>query len=365
MGMGTNLSVIAPSAAPLSVSEVVKAYLDWAERTGHYTNNESWRERKRVLAGFTEAFGTVPVVDLLPHKVMDWALSHRQWKSTSTIRAKMNTLARVFNWATKGRRIAFNPLSACDRFPEAPRRPCLEDSELGLLCTNTHARFATFLRFLRASAFRLGEACNLTWPDIDFEKARITLKKHKTLKNTGKASVRYLGEDAMAILKSIHSSSGFPKDGFVFRNDYGRQMEPTAIGKRLRELKDRLGIKSKATCHGLRHQAATVALRNKAPMKAVSLFLGHGNMQTTEKYYGHLEDDEEFIRNAAQAAMNRRAAPTQTSAQVPQPLANAADGLRALADILEANQREAHRYRHLTDAAERAVGGQQERKATL
>jgi integrase len=290
--------------APRPIQEIVRSYLDWSERVGRYTSSESCQERQRVLGWFVDAFGSCLARNLAPHQITDWILSHARWRSTSTLRAKFNIINRLFNWARRERRIPLNPLDACERFEEAERRPCLDDDLLNTLCVSADKDLALLLRFLRASAMRLGDAAEMRWEGVDLERRIARIDKHKARHRTKKAKLIYLSEPAVKLLEicRLLRPGG---QGYVFTNKRGGPINRRCVGARLRRLKKRLGITSRPTCHGLRHQAATTALKNKAPLKAVSLWLGHSSTSITERFYVHLENDEEFIRSAADAAVRR------------------------------------------------------------
>jgi integrase len=71
------------------------------------------------------------------------------------------------------------------------------------------------------------------------------------------------------------------------------------LGQHFKRLRDRFGIDTDATLHGLRHALAQAAVAAGAPMKLISLQLGHRTSAITEKFYASHGYDVENIRAAA------------------------------------------------------------------
>lgn len=283
------------------VQELIARYLAHAERRGIYSSPDSWEERARTLRDFSARYGPCKVDSLVPANLTDWIEDHPSWKSSSTCRGKFATVMKVMNWAAQEKRIACNPLLGAERYEEAERRPCLEDTVLEKLLAATDVRFAHALLFLRGTGCRLGDMANLTWPMILWEQSIAVIGQHKTRKHTGRAKVVAIPESVVKMLREMRSISS---EGLVFTNRDGQKWTTDSFGKRLRRLKVRLGLTSRdiGTTHGLRHQWATVAYLNSGDIKLVSLGLGHRSVAITEKFYVNVEGNLELLRRAAEAA---------------------------------------------------------------
>lgn len=239
-------------------------------------------------------YGEMLVRDMKPYHLTDFIEAKPSWKSVSTRRANSNFIRAAFQWAANQERIDRNPFKRV-RYAEAERRPDMPDEILERLCLAASKPFERFLRFLRLTGCRIGEANQALWPDMDLDRGVWVIPQHKTRKITGKAKVVALIPQAVELLKP-HFQEGGP----VFLNCEGLPWTDDALRMYLKRLKRRLGITHPATCHGIRHAMASAAIAAGAPMKLVAAQLGHQNLATTEKYYCHLEGQIDAIRNAAQ-----------------------------------------------------------------
>lgn len=281
--------------------DLIARYLSHVTKRGTYSTAESFAERASTLRKFSARFGQQEVESLLPADLTDWIEDQPGWKSSSTCRAKANIIQRMMNWATKEKRIPFNPFLGAEPFAEAERRPCLPDENLGQLCEATALCFAQALRFLRAAGCRFGDMAKLTRPMILRDQGIAILGEHKTRAKTKRAKIIPIPEQAMKIIDSI------PGDGLIFKNSRGQKWTRRAFGSRLRRLKIKLGLTSASigTTHGIRHQWGTTCYLNSGDIKLTSLGLGHASVAITERYYVHVDGNIDLIRKAAEFARQK------------------------------------------------------------
>ena len=71
-----------------------------------------------------------------------------------------------------------------------------------------------------------------------------------------------------------------------------------SLRKFLRNILKELEIESSSVLHNLRHYRATELISKGQNVKNVSLFLGHANVKTTERYYIH--QDEEMMEELSE-----------------------------------------------------------------
>lgn len=285
--------------AAMTVTDLIDAYLAYARAVKLHCD-EALAERDRVLRAFTASFGTMLVAELRPFHLEDWIIAEPKWKSSSTRKAKANQVNAALNWAARSRRIAENPCRGVT-FAEAERRPILDDGTLVALIRKAHPAFESAAEFLRLTGIRLSDLCRLRWEGVDLVRGIAVVDQHKGRKKTGKPKVFALPQGALQLLAKLPGQ----RVGHVFLNARGRPWNRGTLGQHLRRLKKRLGVHTKATLHGIRHQFATVAVRRGVPLKHVAMQLGHSSTAITERYYVHIDGDANLMRAAAEMAATR------------------------------------------------------------
>ncbi len=282
---------------------IIHRYLRFARQTGLWCN-EAVCDRHRTLLAFARALPRSSVVQCKPFHLSEWIEGHAAWKSNSTRQTKANLVKACFNWATREERIPFNPFAAL-RYEEAQPREPMDDDSLYQLLAHGNRRFACALRFLRLTGCRVSELCRMQWANVDLDDGVVVVHRHKSSRKTRRPRTIVLVPEASELLRSLVDSRAEVNVGPVFRNNRGQPWTRHSLGQALRRLKARTGTSTPATLHGIRHQFGTVAVRQGAPIKLVSLQMGHSSVVVTEKYYLHLESDVEAIREATKAACSR------------------------------------------------------------
>lgn len=325
--------------AELTAREIVFAYLAHSEKKGTH-GRAALSQRYQTLAGITlfvdrntkaiskkksgfpglidivlsdgRTLGDWPVSALLPHQLEDWIENNPRWTSSSTRKSKANQVNACFNWARKGKRIAENPFEGID-YDEAEKRSPLPDQSLDQITTLSNKSFDELASYLRLVSRRVGEVCNLDWEHIDWQKATVRVTKFKGRKRLRKDQYYALVPEAIELLERIRRRIVGPATGAVFLNTRGRRCTPGNAGLYLRRLKKRHGVTEKATIHGIRHQAISEMIRKGGRLKAASLQAGHASTQITEKYYCHMEEAFDEMREAARLGTKKESVDTDDS----------------------------------------------------
>lgn len=303
-----------PSA---TVSDVIAAYLRHCAIEA--VHGEVARlNRARTFAWFCNRYGSMAVNELKAFHLTDFIEARPSWRSVSTRRANANMIRAAFQWAADDERIARNPFRKV-RYPEAERRPDMPDDVLERIIQAASKPFERFLRFLRLTGCRIGEAHQAVWADVDLIRGMWTIPKHKTRKITGKAKRVALVAEAVVMLRQMapfakevepdHASRSFRPCGPIFLNTAGQPWNSGSLEMALKRVKRRLGITHPATLHGIRHRWGSAAIAAGAPLKLVSAQLGHASQVTTELYYVDLSNEFEAIRAAAELSVKNRPVP--------------------------------------------------------
>src|SRR5450432_2981200 len=189
-----------------------------------------------------------------------------------------------------------------------------------------HDDLAVCWRLITLRGLRRGEALGLTWPDVDFERSSITIRRaltainHKVTWTSPKtkhgARLVHLDRGTVDALRDhraaqVHRVLRASND-LVFATVEGLPLNPDGVSQRFERLVARSGLPP-VRLHDLRHGAATIGLSAGVSMKTMSEQLGHATYAFTADRYTSVTD--EVARAAAEsvAAIIPRAAPATSS----------------------------------------------------
>lgn len=155
------------------------------------------------------------------------------------------------------------------------------------------SRDRAILAVFYGCGLRRNEGVNLNVSDIDFDRSVLHVRKGKGYKERlvpiSKRSKEHLQEyiydHRQALIKQ-------PSEA-LFLSTYGTRMQGQSLSLRLKYLimkSDNLElIEKEPGLHTLRHSIATHLLKAGMELESISLFLGHGSLESTQ-IYTHLEE---------------------------------------------------------------------------
>ncbi|MFC1708073.1 tyrosine-type recombinase/integrase, partial [Planctomycetota bacterium] len=148
------------------------------------------------------------------------------------------------------------------------------------------------------AGLRLLEILNLAWTDVDFKKKELIVRSKPNFRTkTGKDRRVPLFPDLEEILKPLRS-----KDGLCFQTRNGTGYQSRNIHRELKRVASKLGAREKPVNFvTLRHTFATQLVSSGISIYAVSKWLGHASVKTTEKHYAAFVPDEMVVEQAAEA----------------------------------------------------------------
>ena len=165
--------------------------------------------------------------------------------------------------------------------------------------------YKTFFEVLYYLGLRQGEACSLTWSDIDFNKSEVSINKTITTKLKGqlytisspktKKSNRVLPIpkkllESLKIMKlNAMKKKYFKETWFVFGDEL--PFRETTIQVRKNKYCRLAGVKQ-IRIHDFRHSCASFLIQNGASIVLVSKYLGHSKISITLDTYTHLYENE-------------------------------------------------------------------------
>lgn len=165
--------------------------------------------------------------------------------------------------------------------------------------------YKTFYETLYYLGLRQGEACGLTWKDIDFTKKEVSINKTLTTKLKGQLYTISSPKTAnsyrtlpipLKLLKSYEKLKEeakkrkyFSDDWFVFGNEL--PFRETTIQVKKNKYCKLAGVKQ-IRIHDFRHSCASFLINNGANIVLVSKYLGHSKISVTLDTYTHLYKNE-------------------------------------------------------------------------
>ena len=156
----------------------------------------------------------------------------------------------------------------------------LTESEVhSMIALTTKQRDQLLLRLLYASAGRVSEVCALTWADAkpNGDSGQLTL-----FGKGGKTRAVKLSKASWQALQAFRQ--GAADSAPIFLSQKGGHLDPSQVGRIVREAAHRAGIVGNVSPHWLRHSHASHALDRGASVALVRDTLGHSSLAVTSMY---------------------------------------------------------------------------------
>lgn len=135
------------------------------------------------------------------------------------------------------------------------------------------------LSFIYSAGLRSQEVRNLKWPDIDFDRQVIHIRKTKYNKD------RYVPLSEVMIKGLRKYRRAYSPKEYVFNGKaIGSKLSNRGVQWAMKEAVKRAGITKNATVHSLRHSYATHLLEFGLDVDTVRKLLGHAHLTTTLVY---------------------------------------------------------------------------------
>lgn len=156
-----------------------------------------------------------------------------------------------------------------------------------------------WLLLMYYTGFRPGDLFGLSWPHVNFKFRSIRKIIEKTAHQSPEPQTFPLSDPAAQVLETWWEQQGKPTSGFVFPSPVtGKRLGKDAMRgpwKRVREL---AGLHEGMVLYTLRHNFASQLVMAGVDLLTVSKLMAHTDIQTTIKYYAHLQPDHK--RDAVQ-----------------------------------------------------------------
>ena len=261
-------------------------------------------------------FGSRPVERIGGDEVRSYlAAKKHDGLSSKTISNQLVFLHGLFAHAVKRGWAPANPVASVDR-PRAsggdPDIRYLDLSDLEALLRavpDDHLGPTEHALYLTAAmtGLRQGELVALRWLDVDWQAARIRVRRNYTRQQFGtpksKRSSRSvpLADRVAGELERHFQRSVFQGDGdLAFAHPHtGHPLDASKIRKRFSAALDRAGLRQ-VRFHDLRHTFGTHCAASGVPLRTLQEWMGHKDAKTTEIYadYAPSPHETELVQRA-------------------------------------------------------------------
>lgn len=309
-----------PDSQDHTVASVIDLFLAYSKRS--YAP-QTYANLHHYLQRFAEAHGFRRIADCKALYVTMWLDSHPDWVSDWTRSHAVRIVQRAFNWAVQQGIVRTNPFKGITQRPGEPRRPMTDQEFWTLLRATGPARpigrkrtkprrrpspgerFRQVLFFLRYTGARPAEMSSLTWSDVDFDRAVIVLRRHKTVRmqRTPRPRIIHLVPPIVKLLRRIKEQT--PGNEHVFLTHRRTRWNRCSLGLRMRRLREKSGLSREVKLYGIRHRFGTQSVVNGVDIKTLSELMGHTTTRMTE-HYVHLAGHQAHLAAAMQRAVGRR-----------------------------------------------------------
>lgn len=244
--------------------------------------------------------------------------------SPATVRRYLSIVQSVLNQAVKLELIPVNPAKA-DKLTlpkvTAPKIEIFTKQEAAemLACLEKESfQFQVLVQLAIITGARRGELVALKFSDIDFvnnkiiiERAAVKVKGQPiAIKPPKDYEIRTIAVSSQCIelLKQLQVEKAVERemlgdqwqgDDWIFTQWNGQIMNPMTPTKQFTKFLDKYGLEHRKF-HSLRHTSATLLLYGGISLKQVQGRLGHGDIETTNKYLHYIAEADEEAANVLQ-----------------------------------------------------------------
>ena len=195
-----------------------------------------------------------------------------------------------------------NPFSKITKPPlKTARRESLTEDEVKSLISKAEGEYRTLIRLGAYAGMRLGDACLLTWDNVDFENNKIRYVPHKTASRRKSSKGEVVVDLPLFLQRNLLSQKQMCKKGEKFVLPLvAHHYKTNEVSRYLNSLFDDCGIKRhcdrkskgglpvlEKSFHSLRHWFASYCGEQGVPEQTVKSVLGHSSSAMTD-YYTHV-----------------------------------------------------------------------------
>ncbi len=284
-----------PEQVPAFFAPLIDEYVDLLRHHKRYSAHTCDATRRDLLAfgGYCAQARISALSQIDLHVVRAFvAARHRAGSQPASLQRYLSTLRSFFRHQLRESRIVANPAQTV-RAPKLRRKlPGVIGADVLNAALNQTPedglmlRDQTIVELFYSTGLRLSELQGLNVSDVSRAQSEITI--------TGKGRkqrIVMIGAPARAALerwlqqRGQYAAIGEPA---LFVSTRGGRLSRGAIGTRLKDWAQRVGLGVHLHPHRLRHSFATHVLESSGDLRAVQELLGHAHLSTTQ-IYTHLD----------------------------------------------------------------------------
>lgn len=271
-----------------------------------------------VRLHLVEALGGYEINNITAFEISELLNEIKRDYSFSTLKKCYDALRESFQYACDTDVIDKSPMRAIEKprkNSEIEGENCFTDEELKKFkevifekYKNGKYKYVSRWEYILIlnTGLRLGEILALRFSDIDLENKRIRVNKNlvivKKRDKSGNATKGYelklqttksnkeryvpINETALKAIEEIKKERYTDENSLLIQDGKGGYLNPRSYTKRFYTVLKKADL-PKTGLHILRHQFASELFANGVDIKIISLYLGHGDIGTTEKTYIH------------------------------------------------------------------------------
>lgn len=224
-------------------------------------------------------FEEMNIAEISKASVAGFISARRKAVTNATVRRDLTALSSILRFAISQGWRNDNPAKEFDRSIVRERRDPITpptDEDVTRMIAECPPGFGRVVAFLSQTGMRQEEAAGLEWSQVDMKTRQVTLTKTKT----NRPRTIELNAEALG---TISGTPPYINSPYVFWHGNGERYRNFA--SRFRELAKRAGVSFR--CHDLRHKFAIDWLKDGGDIYALSRYLGHTSVKTTEIYLDH------------------------------------------------------------------------------
>ena len=285
--------VEAPPTTGLTVADIFDRYLDWVQKHRAPRTYDWYLEHIQSFTDFLPKPDQMPVADLKPFHVVEWADKHTSWGDNYR-RGAIIAIQRPFNWAAKLGYIVASPIPYIEK-PRPTRREqvvTVEEWETIRDHYDEGDPFRDLLEFAWETGCRPQEVKAIEARHVQLAKHRVVFPATEA-KGKKRVRVIYMTARAEEIIRKLMKSR--PK-GLLFLNAKGRGWNYASMNCRFGRLKKHLGVKYAA--YSLRHGFCQRLLESGADHLTVAQLMGHSNGTMVAATYSHMNQAHGHLQEA-------------------------------------------------------------------
>lgn len=310
-------------AGEKTLAEFLTEFLDYYKRDGGVAPSTLQDYRYHIESHIVPALGKVRLKELDPRQIDGFTKALRDKDlSSRTSQYSYSVLRRALQFAVDWKYIFVNPASS--RMRAAKRHQTKELSNIRFLTQDQSRTFLDIVRGDRDEALyvlaittgmRQGEMLGLQWPDIDLEKAKLTIFRslHRTKRRRDKddptswftfrqpktPGSRRTIEIPPVTVEALRKhrerqdelrrfiGTAWQDQRLVFTTRRGTPADTSNILHRFQKILNHAGL-PKMRFYDLRHTHASLLIAEGVHPKKIAERLGHASIKLTMDLYGHL-----------------------------------------------------------------------------